>query len=169
MVSSYKKIGKFIQKLGMYDISILLPSNAKDFKFDELVDLLRDLHSVSIYLQSELATISDACIGFDTVKVSHPDSHSCVIAEADIVFTQTFESALVKLRENRIFEISAVEADNVSCLKRVVDNPSSTRTDSVFFPEVVLKRLRLSVYTMDSEYMRYSRETSTARIYLKWK
>lgn len=113
---------------------MMLPRNAHEIKIYERLDLLRDLYSVTIYPQSARTTISDAQILFDAEIASHPGLHSRLRVEAYVVLHHIFDYALVKLQENRILTLNAVEAEKVQFLKPCSGKPSTSVTSNSKWP-----------------------------------
>lgn len=164
MLRRYQQLRDFVPSIGDDGITILLPSNAEEKKIDGLVLILDELDSVTKRLQDEETTMADVRVLFDATIAKYPETLCRLGETAGIVLHPEFESALVKLQENRVVDLTNTEKVSVSGLK-LMDSVNNTTADAeTSFASRALKKRRINSSTHSAGYMDSRFITPTSNI-----
>lgn len=153
MLGRYSDIKKFLPKLGIKEVTDLIPTMREQRKIDQLTTLFEDLDSVTKSLQRSNITCSQVRTLFDGVVSEYPSTASRLSSTARIVHSLLFESAIVKLQEQRFAELSSQETSAVAALKKqhTTNGTNSEDVRSYSFAERLLKRRRTE--TVEQNYL----------------
>lgn len=145
----YQKIREFLLNLNVRNISIILPSLAKEKKLDNIFEWYGEVESIYKRLQGEDRTESDVRILFDTVKVKHLHSTARLIQLRATVRQSDFENGVFKLQENRRIELWAGKSDALYRLKISSRGSSVDANESPSFEKHAIKIRHLKVLSVD--------------------
>ena len=92
------------------------PSPGDDLIIDEISEKMNDLEGIQIELQDDRATLADVRDNFDAVIARYPEMKEGLKADANIVHSADFESAIVSIQSGREGQLSQGEKDAVAKL-----------------------------------------------------
>ena len=118
-----------------------------------LNETLQKFNSLTIALQRESIDISEVRVLFNEIIRHDVNIGTYLSSNADIIHSKTFESALVKIIDNREHELFLKEKESVNkLLKQSEITPVSTDHD-LDFASKLLKKRKLEEMSSDSRYV----------------
>lgn len=129
MVKRYFKIKPHLTNLETHpDLIDVILSPRENNHLNELHDYLEDLDSITVALQRESIDLGDVRVLFDEISDRHPETRTHILADSNIVHSEHFENALVKILNNNENHLSADESNAVKHLKMVLElDPSGSK------------------------------------------
>lgn len=149
MLVRYKEIRPVLKDVEVDDLDSLLPTARENKRIDELCVKFEELNSVTKALQNESLTCADARSIFDEVIEQYPSTEGRLSSSADIVATEDFENAVVKIMNDEGNTLTASEkVAAVPLLKDVLEVPE-TNDANESLAQRALKRRKQVVRTAD--------------------
>lgn len=144
MLRRYRELKEFLPKLDDVELESILLSEEEDILVDHLCTKLRDLDSVTKELQRSNISLAEARVLFDGVIEKYPNSKRRLGPDSNIIENKRFESAIVKIQQNREEELTLAEKRAVAHLKKEEGQSSSeVPQESLSFAQRLLKKRRV--------------------------
>lgn len=155
MLKRYLVLKEFIVQLDDAEIIDLLPDGEEHARIETICNKMSDLDSITLQLQDDHTTISDARDMFDAIMHRHGCTKHRLAQNAPIVENVTFESALIKVQRGEENKLSTQEKKAISHL-RVIQMATRTSTEDIgrmSFAQTVLKKRKMEKEKKNSDYM----------------
>lgn len=147
MLQQYVRMRDVLPKLKSDDIAAISLTPSENRRIDGLIQQLKPLESVTLELQRDCTTVSDARTLFDAVMHEFPDTTNRLSPSAGIVHSPVFENAVVKLQQNNSSALSSEESECVSDFEIIaateLEAYCGTDNDGLSFAHRALKRQRI--------------------------
>ncbi len=143
MLRRYAQLRDYISDIEYEQINSSIPNPRENRKIDTLCSTFDELDSVCKALQQDEMTCSDARALFDEAIEYHLETGSRLGSASSIVHQPVFKTAIVKLQEGRINQLTQDKSKSVETL-RVQQTSTWTESDLINFSlaERALKRRR---------------------------
>jgi len=143
MMRRYAELRDYICDVEIDGLDEMLLSVRENKILDKFCSSFTDIDSITKALQSDALTISEVRCYFDSIIEIYPGTISRLGPQCAIVEQPNFESALIKIQEMRINEMSKLEVESVKHLRiNSGNNPDQDRNKTL--AERSLSRRRAS-------------------------
>ena len=157
MLLRYQQLKDHIKSLKVSAILSILPNKKDSLQIDELTTRLAQHDSITKDLQKDDTNISIARSLFDEAIEFCPEMAARLSERAQIVLQPEFESALIKILDNKCETMSDAERLSVESLKKRQSNPSQTDNDDdddkLTLAQRARKRRKINEENTSSQYL----------------
>ena len=147
MLERYLELKQFIPLIKLPEVDDMMPTSRQERDIEYMLKKLRDRDSVTKTLQKEDLNMNDVRDLFDGVIEEFPETSKRLSTNADIIEDPIFESAVVKVLNKKVDELSVSEKAKIAMCKVQNQNGNEENindSESVSLAERALKRRKLA-------------------------
>lgn len=131
-----------------------MPNKKQNLELQSLLQMLRQLESISKELQRESSDLAIARACFDEAIEFCPSMKSRLSASAEIILHPQFESGLLKILDGNCEQMSVDEIDSVKCLRKPAAVVNTEQIyDNLNLAERARKRRKFSTSNKSADYI----------------
>ena len=134
MLQRYFRLEEYL--CNVEEVECMMSGTRATRNLKRLCELFSQLYYVTKELQKSSTTLADVLALFDTVAEDYAEPNHYLAMNTKVVHIPEFESAIVKILNNHVADLTASETECVQCLK--MEHVASSEADCTTSPSKIL-------------------------------